>query len=287
VRRYWLFSGTPEAVGRGELARRFTASSDLFNHGQRTPLASVNFLAVHDGYTLADLTSHSRKHNEANGEGNRDGRDGEPCANFGAEGPTSDPRILATRTRVRRAMMATLLLAQGTPMLCAGDEIGNSQQGNNNAYCHDGPLTWLDWTTADTDFQAFVAEVLALRRAHVTLRPSDWRSTAAVGAGAPRLTWLSPRGHEMGAVDWHDEKAQAFACRIDPAPTTAAPADPPLLVLFNGEDRALDFRLPAGFWHLALDSSLVLRAELSPGAVLTQSLHLPARALVVLRQSTS
>jgi len=282
VRRYWLFSGTPRAVGRGELARRFTASSDLFNHGQRTPLASVNFIAVHDGYTLADLTSHDRKHNEANGEGNRDGRDGEPSASFGVEGPTDDPRILDQRGRVRRAMMATLLLAQGTPMLCAGDEIGNSQQGNNNAYCHDGPLTWLDWSTADTAFQRFVAEVLALRRAHATLRPTDWRSTAA--AGAPRLAWLSPHGHEMAAADWHDEKAQSFACRIDPAPSAAPPLDPALLVIFNGEDRALDFRLPAGFWQLALDSSFELRAEVFPDTVLTQSLHVPARSLVVLRQ---
>ncbi len=286
VRRYWLHSGTPQAVGRGELARRFTASSDLFNHGQRTPLASVNFIAVHDGYTLADLTSHARKHNEANGEGNRDGRDGEPCANFGVEGPTTDPHILAQRARVRRAMLATLLLAQGTPMLCAGDEIGNSQQGNNNAYCHDGPIAWLDWAAADGDLLRFVSAVLALRRAHATLRPGDWRSSAAVGAGAPRLTWLSGRGHEMGAVDWHDEKAQAFACRIDPAPGAAAPGDLALLVLFNGEDRAHDFRLPAGFWTLALDSSFDLQASLAADAVLTQSLHLPARALVVLRQKT-
>jgi len=187
---------------------------------------------------------------------------------------------------VRRAMMATLLLAQGTPMLCAGDEIGHTQQGNNNAYCHDGPLTWLAWSTADTAFQRFVADVLALRRAHATLRPADWRSTAAVGAGAPRLTWLSPRGHEMAAADWHDEKAQAFACRIDPAPTAAPPLDPALLVIFNGEDRALDFRLPAGFWQLALDSSLELHAEVLPDTVLTQSLHLPARSLVVLRQTS-
>jgi glycogen operon protein len=171
-------------------------------------------------------------------------------------------------------------------MLCAGDEIGNSQQGNNNAYCHDGPIAWLDWAAADGDLLRFVSAVLALRRAHATLRPGDWRSSAAVGAGAPRLTWLSGRGHEMGAVDWHDEKAQAFACRIDPAPGAAAPGDLALLVLFNGEDRAHDFRLPAGFWTLALDSSFDLQASLAADAVLTQSLHLPARALVVLRQKT-
>jgi len=283
VRRYWLNDAAGVVPGRGELARRFTASSDLFNHGQRTPLASVNFLTVHDGYTLADLTRYSRKHNEANGESNRDGRDGEPCANFGVEGPSDDPRVRGPRERVRRAMTATLLLAQGTPMLCAGDEIGNSQQGNNNAYCHDGPLTWLDWANADAGFQKFVADVLALRRAHATLRPTDWRSTAAVGAGAPRLTWLSGRGHEMGAVDWHDEKAQAFACRIDPAPTAAVPHDPPLLVIFNSEDRTHDFRLPAGFWQLALDSS---RDRHGDAALMSQSFHMPARALVVLRQTT-
>ena len=119
------------------------------------------------------------------------------------------------------------------------------------------------------------------------LRPGDWRSTAAVGAGAPRLTWLSARGHEMGAIDWHDEKAQAFGCRIDPAPTAAAPIDPSLLVLFNGEDRALDFRLPAGFWQLALDSSRELHASVKADDVLTQSLHLPARALLVLRHKNT
>ena len=139
VRRYWLDRG----VRRGELARRFTASSDLFHHGQRRPSASVNFVSVHDGFTLADVVSHARKHNHANGEDNRDGRDGELSCNFGVEGPTDDAAIAATRLRVRRAMLASLLLAQGTPMLCAGDEIGNSQQGNNNAYCQDNATTWL------------------------------------------------------------------------------------------------------------------------------------------------
>ena len=141
VRRYWLLGGTPQAVGRGELARRFTASSDLFNHGQRTPLASVNFIAVHDGYTLADLTSYDAQAQR----GQRRGQPRRPRRRAERElrrrGADRRPRASSrTRGRVRRAMMATLLLAQGTPMLCAGDEIGNSQQGNNNAYCHDGPL---------------------------------------------------------------------------------------------------------------------------------------------------
>ena len=147
VRRYWLDRG----VGRGEFARRFTASSDLFHHGQRSPLASVNFIAAHDGFTLADVVSYASKHNQANGEDNRDGRDDEPAANFGVEGPSADATVLRTRSRVQRAMLATMLLAQGTPMLNAGDEIGNSQQGNNNAYCQDNPTGWIDWQHADRD----------------------------------------------------------------------------------------------------------------------------------------
>ncbi len=147
VRRYWLDRG----VGRGEFARRFTASSDLFHHAQRSPLASVNFIAAHDGFTLADVVSYASKHNQANGEDNRDGRDDEPAANFGVEGPSADANVLRTRSRVQRAMLATMLLAQGTPMLNAGDEIGNSQQGNNNAYCQDNPTGWIDWQHADHD----------------------------------------------------------------------------------------------------------------------------------------
>ena len=281
VRRYWLGAGQSGGVGRGELARRFTASSDLFDHAQRTPLASVNYIAVHDGYTLADMTSYARKHNEANGEDNRDGRDGEPSDNFGVEGPTGDARVNALRARVRRAMIATLLLAQGTPMLCAGDEIGNGQQGNNNAYCHDGPIAWLDWASADACFQRFAAQVLALRRAHATLRVGDWRSTAAIGASAPLLTWLGERGHEMTAADWHDDGSHALGCRIEaPHPTRPEVGDSTLLVLFNTADSATAFGLPAGTWQLALDSSLELDV-----AACTHSLHLPARSLVVLRQS--
>jgi hypothetical protein len=145
VRGYWLRQG----VDRGEFARRFTASDDLFRHHQRKPTASVNFIAVHDGFTLADLVSYSRKHNDANGEGNRDGRDDELASNLGVEGRPRTAWSIALRRRMRRAMMATLLLAQGTPMLCAGDEIGNSQGGNNNAYCQDNPTGWLDWAQAD------------------------------------------------------------------------------------------------------------------------------------------
>jgi len=279
VRRYWLSCG----VGRGELARRFTASSDLFHHAQRSPLASVNFIAVHDGFTLADLTSYAGKHNEANGEHNRDGRDGEPCANFGVEGPSDDVAVRALRQRVRRAMLATLLLAQGTPMLCAGDEIGNSQSGNNNAYCHDGPLTWLDWASAETDLQQFVGDVLALRRAEPSLRPREWASLRPGVHSAPHLEWLSPSGHEMTAADWHDSQSHAFGCSITGCAEPGSQRAPSrLLLLFNAESRPVNFQMPQGRWQLVLDTSL----ECSPGADATgaAALHLPARALLVLRR---
>ena len=280
VRRYWLHRG----VSRGELARRFTASSDLFHHGQRSPLVSVNFITAHDGYTLADATSYACKHNEANGEGNRDGRDGEPSANFGAEGPTTDADILAQRQRVRRAMVATLLLAQGTPMLCAGDEIGKSQGGNNNAYCQDNAIAWLDWADADLAFRDFVAELLALRRAEPALRPGEWHSLRPGAHSAPLLEWLGPAGHEMQAADWHDAQSHAFGCSITPSPLPGqGQRAQKLLLLFNSEAEALTFHLPAGQWLLLLDTSReCLPGHTSRGGA---PLQLPACALLVMRQT--
>lgn len=297
VRRYWLGA----RVGRGEFARRFTASSDVFHHGQRSPLASVNFIAVHDGFTLADFTSYAHKHNLANGEGNRDGRDDEICdplngARFGAtsgllaspaEGPSTEPAVTQRRQRVRRALLATLLLAQGTPMLCAGDEIGNSQGGNNNAYCQDNEVGWLDWTQADGSLRDFVAAVLALRRAEPALRHASWFHASSAIPGECTLTWFTPGGAEMHVHDWHDGAQQAFACRIDAgaAPATVASAEPggsrQLLIAFNPEHTPIAFALPAGPWSLHLDSS----GELAPGPVPARpaSLAVPAHALLVLK----
>ncbi|MBI5258428.1 MAG: glycogen debranching protein GlgX [Burkholderiales bacterium] len=297
VRRYWLGPQAGQSVGRGELARRFTASSDLFHHGQRRPHASVNFIAVHDGFTLADLVSHATKHNEANGEHNRDGRDGEPCANFGVEGPTDDAAIRALRQRVRRAMMATLVLAQGTPMLCAGDEIGNSQQGNNNAYCQDNPTGWLDWPQAapgepaefrEPEFLAYVAELLALRRAEPALRHNRWFRAPPAAAGERSLAWLTPAGGEMSVNDWHDAGQHAFACQIlnsphDPPAAPGAPSAARLLLAFNPEPQATRFTLPPGLWRVAIDSS----AEFASGTALpaVATVAVPARALLVLRSA--
>jgi len=281
VRGYWLQKG----VSRGELARRFTASSDLFHHGQRRPAASVNFVAVHDGFTLADVVSYSHKHNHANGEDNRDGRDHELCANFGVEGPAADAAIVSTRQQVRRAMAATLLLAQGTPMFGAGDEIGNSQQGNNNAYCQDNATGWLDWSSADEDFRDFVAEVIALRRAEPLLRHDRWLVAHHAAPGDASVTWYAPGGHEMQMHDWHDHGNGAFSCRLSSAGTAAGRPEESLMICLNPEPHAMAFSLPPGRWQIALDSSAALARDAVPAhsAPASSSLAMPARAVVVLR----
>jgi glycogen operon protein len=231
ARGFWLGSAGPASkVARAEFAARFGASADLYRRHQRRPTAGVNFISVHDGYTLADLVAYSHKHNHANGEDNRDGRDDELCAHFGVEGNTDDPIINATRLRVRRALMATLLLAQGTPMLCAGDEFGNSQRGNNNAWNQDNATGCLSWADADDDFIAFVAQLAALRRAEPLLRPGTWPAAA--------LRW-----HDL------DDETQALACEI------GLPSGHPLLVAFNPQPGALPLRLPPGAWQTLLDSA--------------------------------
>jgi glycogen operon protein len=276
VRGYWLADGLKGGkVGRGEFARRFSASSDLFHHAQRSPSASVNFIAVHDGYTLNDVVSYEHKHNQANGEGNRDGRDGELSSGFGAEGPSADPIIRATRERVRRAMLATLLLAQGTPMLNAGDEIGNSQGGNNNAYCQDNAIGWLNWDQADQALAAFVGELLRLRREHALLHHGRWFAGPGCGAaGDACISWYSPSGHEMQVHDWHHGGEHGFACLLSSA------GQPSLSIVFNPDAEARRFSLAPGAWRLLLDSSGELPAQdLAPG----QGLQVPARSLLLLR----
>jgi len=278
ARGFWLGHGPDgQAVGRGEFARRFTASSDVFRpdpptngSGQRSPLASINFLAVHDGFTLNDLVSHGRKHNEANGEDNRDGRDGELCGNFGVEGPASDPVIRQARERARRAMLATLLLSQGTPMLYSGDEFGNSQGGNNNAYCQDNEIGWLDWPSADEALIAFTAGLARLRREHALLRHAQWFGAAE---GGPSLRWFHPDGHEMREHDWHEGGRHALAALLSDGRER-------LLLMVNPGAAPARFALPAGEgarWSLLLDSS----GELAPAPLDAGAMTAPSRSLLL------
>ena len=282
ARRYWL----DRSVGRGEFARRFTASSDLFHHGQRSPQASVNFITAHDGFTLADLTSYRAKHNQANGEDNRDGRNDEICADFGVEGPTADPEVVQARARARRALLATLLLAQGTPMLCAGDEIGRTQGGNNNAYCQDNPTGWIDWAATDTALRDLVAAVLDLRRREPALRHDRWFHPPPGQPGERTLAWFRADGAPMGVDDWHDTAVHTLACCIDAHPVHPGGIDERhLWIGFNPLPQPAPFVLPAGDWTLLLDASGELDAATFAAAEALS--WLPPCTLVVLARRTA
>ena len=198
-------------VGIGEFATRFAGSSDLYGTVGRRPTSSVNLITVHGGFTLRDLVSYNDKHNEANGEDNRDGTSDNNSWNCGTEGPTGDPGILALRARQSRAMLTTLLLSFGVPMLLGGDELGRTQQGNNNAYCQDNEITWFDWASADTALQDYTADPIAFRRAHPVFR----RRRFLTGIEASQLQWFAPAGAPMGGGDWADPNARALAIYLD------------------------------------------------------------------------
>jgi isoamylase len=247
-------------VGIGEFATRFAGSSDLFGTAGRRPTASVNLITVHDGFTLRDLVSYNDKHNEANGEHNQDGSSDNKSWNCGAEGPTDDPDILALRARQSRAMLTTLMLSFGVPLLLGGDEMGRTQQGNNNAYCQDNEVTWLDWANADTAMKDFVAMLIAFRRAHPVFR----RRRFLAGAEASELEWFTPAGTPMNGGDWADPDARAIAIYLDGADAPDRAEDGTLLVdddfllLVNSWWEPLDFVLPrtrpGARWHAEIDS---------------------------------
>jgi glycogen operon protein len=286
MRGYWLGRG----VDRAGFARRFLASSDVYQHARRQPSAGVNFVAVHDGFTAADVVTYSHKDNLANGENNRDGRDDELCNNFGAEGPTSDASIAQARSRVLRGMLATLALAQGTPMFAAGDEMAKTQGGNNNAYCQDAPLSWLDWSrTDDMISSAFTcaSEAIALRRSHPALRYDHWfvgPDPCAAALGRAEVTWHLPNGQAPNPAEWHDAHDHALACclTVQPQRVSAHAALQPdrVLLMFNPHAQARGFVLPAGAWQVEFDSS----AHLSRGTPGAAQIKLGPQCVVVLAE---
>jgi isoamylase len=285
VRDFWR--SRPGIVG--EFASRFTGSSDLFGGSGRRPTASVNLITVHDGFTLADLVSYDAKHNEANGEGNRDGTDDNRSWNCGTEGPTDDPAVVALRARQQRAMLATLFLSFGVPLLLGGDELGRSQAGNNNAYCQDNPITWFDWSQVDSGLLAFTQRLVALRRAHPVFR----RRRFLAGVEASELGWYTPSGTAMTAADWADPDARALALYLDgsDAPDRSEDGEPlvddDFLVLVNAWWEPLEFTLPptrdGQTWHGEVDTfdPTVPPAPTPPAAGGT--LAVGPRSIVVLR----
>jgi glycogen operon protein len=295
-RGFWLRQAHDDKAGLGDFAHRVTASSAQFAHGSRAPTASVNFIAAHDGFTLRDLVSYNERHNLANGEDNRDGHGHNLSDNCGAEGPSDDPAVRARRTRLQRALLATLMLSQGTPMLLAGDELGHSQQGNNNAYCQDNETTWLDWagasvlnTNTNNDINAdgarlsaFVARLAALRRAAPALRSTRWWPAEPPQGTPPGIRWLRPDGEPMTPQDWRT--GTALAILFPDAATTTAMGTPASdwLVLVNAGPDTVSFKLPAGAWRLCLASD----PGLDPGAAeqaLGPVLEVPSSGLGIAR----
>ncbi len=255
VRRFWRGDGGMV----GDLATRVAGSADVFAARSRAPSRSVNFVAAHDGFTLADLVAYAAKHNEANAEDNRDGTDANFSWNHGVEGPAADPAIVARRARDVRNLVATLLLSRGTPMLAMGDELGRTQRGNNNAYAQDGELTWVDWAHADATLAGFVARMVALRRAHPALRADRWLAGAPVDdSGIADVEWRHPDGTTMGGDAWTHPAVRTLVAVVYAPATTSAAADR-VGIAFNAADAAASVRWPVardGYaWRACVDTA--------------------------------
>ncbi|MBX5462955.1 MAG: glycogen debranching protein GlgX [Steroidobacteraceae bacterium] len=263
VRSYW--KGDEGMMG--DFARRISGSADLYEASGRKPHASMNFVTAHDGFTLQDLVSYDRKHNEANGEDNRDGNDNNRSWNHGVEGPTDDPAINALRARQKRNLMATLLLSQGVPMLLAGDELGQTQGGNNNAYCQDNEISWLDWDLTDDEraFLEFVSQIVVFRRRHPVFSRRRFLQDRTLADGVKEVAWLRPDDQELSDEDWNTSFNRCLGVymagtAIERVDRRGKPVkDNNFLLLFNAHHEEIPFQLPefheGGGWQLLLDTA--------------------------------
>jgi glycogen operon protein len=255
VRRFWR----GDAGQRADLAARVSGSADLFGRRWRKPWASINYVASHDGFTLQDVVSYTEKHNEANGENGNDGHSENYSANWGTEGATDDPTINELRDRVRRAMLATTILSQGTPMLLAGDEFGRTQHGNNNAYCQDNELSWVDWKNAAMpeakSLNEYVGRLTAVRRNFEALQAGRYLHGTEVAAGVPDIAWFDETGQPLSSEAWQNPEARALTVR---RAASGSDGEPDVVLLFvNGGNEPLRFRFPDPdmHWHLLVDSA--------------------------------
>lgn len=283
VRRFWK----GDAHSAQELGARLLGSAGEFDRGGRRAWSSVNFLAAHDGFTLADITRYARRHNEANGENNQDGHNANHSDNCGAEGPTQDPVIEALRQRRQRNMLATLFLSQGTPMILAGDEIGNTQNGNNNAYCQDNEIAWLDWANSDTSMTRFVAQLSALRKEHGVLRQSRFLHAARRPAdGLPDVEWLDFDGH---ALNWRDPGLSSLCMMLRASAEAPINTDHQgaVFAVFNRASDASEVCVPSApvgmHWAICLDTS---SDEPDRTAITTTTIMVHGPCVVVLALSS-
>ena len=293
VRDFWR--GEPATLG--EFASRLTGSADLYEHSARRPVASINFVTAHDGFTLRDLVSYNEKHNEANGEDNRDGESYNRSWNCGYEGPSDDPEVNALRARQQRNFLATLLLSQGVPMISHGDELGRTQQGNNNGFCQDNELTWIDWKNLDVDLLAFTRYVSSLRHDHPVFRRRRFFDGLPVGRrgrkGLPDIAWLRPDGSQMTKQDWGSGFGRAVAVFLngqglaDRDGRGERVVDDSFVLCFSAHHEHIQFMLPPASygrnWQVVLDT---MNPDVGDEQVLRyrQRVDVGPRALVVLQR---
>jgi isoamylase len=293
VRDYWR-----GAAGVGGFAGRFTGSSDLYQLDGRRPFASINFVTAHDGFTLADLVAYNEKHNEANLEDNRDGTNDNRSWNCGVEGPTDDPDVLALRRRQQRNFLATLLLSQGVPMLLGGDELGRTQRGNNNAWCQDNELSWVDWDLDEESMQLleWTKRLIALRRAHIVFRRTRFLSGRdGGGGGLPDVWWFRPDGRRMTIRDWENPDSRALGVFLngeglpDLTPRGERERDDSFLLMFSAHYEPVVFSVPArrfgARWELELSTA---EPQLEAGSrrfAAREQVTLLDRSLLVLRRA--
>ncbi len=251
VRDFWR--GEDQTMG--EFAARFTGSSDLYENTSRLPYASINFITAHDGFTLNDLVSYNEKHNDANGEQNRDGESHNRSWNCGAEGPTDDPEVSRLRGRQKRNFLATLLLSQGVPMLLGGDEMGRTQEGNNNAYCQDNEISWYDWEKAEEDLLLFCQKLIQYRKDHPVFSRRGWFHGRAIhGSEVKDIAWFTMEGDQMAEEDWGQGFAKSLGVFLNgatipnPNPRSEPVTDDDFYMIFNAHNEPLDFILPGANW---------------------------------------
>ncbi|MDI1480238.1 glycogen debranching protein GlgX [Polyangium sp. y55x31] len=292
VRRYWK----GDAAVTAELGYRLTGSSDLYEGGGRRPTASINFVTAHDGFTLRDLVTYDHKHNEANGEANRDGADNNDSWNHGVEGETDDPAVVALRDRQMRNFFTTLMISQGVPMICGGDELARTQRGNNNAYCQDNEISWHDWEVdaRQRSMLEFVRRLSAFRHEQPVLRRKRFFSGGYIrGSEMKDIVWFRPDGREMTAEDWQNPHARALQMFLngDAIPSTDAHGEPivgdTLLVLCNAHHEPLPFVLPAiewgEHWEVVIDTRTAAAPEIGLPTRAGERYVLESRSMAVLR----
>jgi glycogen operon protein len=291
-----LWRGEPRTLA--EFASRLTGSSDLYQDDGRRPLASINFVTCHDGFTLNDLVSYNNKHNQANGEDNRDGESHNRSWNCGAEGDTDDEAVLALRARQKRNFIATLMLSQGVPMLSHGDEFARTQNGNNNAYCQDSELAWVPWPEDDGELLDFTRAMVWLRRDHPVFRRRRFfhgRPVQGTHDELSDIAWFTPAGTEMTQRDWGSTQAQALSVFLngnaisEPGPRGERIADDSFLLMFNASPRPLEFVVPVNHgrqWQVVVDTALPEGVTAGTGAKVQAGdrLTLLDRSLTVLQR---